>query len=210
MRQLKKQEPKQGFWKNEKGQDVPYSYVNKSDRFKERIAFSIAKEAALIEERLKTFKQSIAQAFIDCEKAVATDYNIEQTANNAVSLTWYNFDRSIKLERKINQRFDFDDALINACKVKINEFLDDKLSGVEAFVKELINDAFQTNRGKLDPKKIMSLLKYKDKITDNRYHEAMELIEKAIFNPDSKTYYTVSIRANDGQYEAINLNFSAI
>jgi hypothetical protein len=38
----------------------------------------------------------------------------------------------------------------------------------------------------------------------------MDLIDKAIRRPNSRSYYRVAIRNNQGEYESIDLNFSSI
>jgi hypothetical protein len=77
-------------------------------------------------------------------------------------------------------------------------------------IKQIVTDAFSTTRGKLDAKKVMSLLRYKDKVKDALFLESMELLEKSIRRPDSRIYHRISERQPDGSYKAIDLNFSSI
>ena len=78
------------------------------------------------------------------------------------------------------------------------------------FVKDLVTDAFSTSKGKLDAKKVMSLLKYRNKIKDYQFQEALNLIETSIRKPDSKTYFRVWERREDGSYGIVDLNFSSL
>ena len=70
--------------------------------------------------------------------------------------------------------------------------------------------AFETSRGKLDTKKVLSLKRHASRIKDKRYHEAMDLIDKAIRKPESKTYFRVWEKDENGQYKSVDLNFSSI
>jgi hypothetical protein len=124
--------------------------------------------------------------------------------------TWFNFDRSVKIEVSVNERIEFDDLTIKACKEKLDEFLSENVTSKHEMIKQIVTDAFSTTRGKLDAKKVMSLLRYKDKVKDALFLESMELLEKSIRRPDSKTYYRISERMEDGGYRVIDLNFSSI
>jgi tRNA nucleotidyltransferase/poly(A) polymerase len=126
------------------------------------------------------------------------------------NFTWFNFDRSVKVEVSIADRIDFDDLTITACKDKLDEFLDQNLDSKQEFVKQLVTDAFSTSRGKLDAKKVMSLLKYRTKIKSDLFQEALNLLESAIRRPDSRTYFRIWERDKSGEYKLIDLNFSSI
>ena len=56
----------------------------------------------------------------------------------------------------------------------------------------------------------MSLLKYRSKITAPLFQEALTLLEGSIRTPDSKTYFRIWERKEDGGYVLIDLNFSSI
>src|SRR5690606_379589 len=126
------------------------------------------------------------------------------------NFTWHNFDRSLKIEVSINERIQFDDLTITACKDKLNQLIDANNEGKVESIKDMVNDAFSTSRGKLDAKKVMSLLKYKSRIKAPVFQEAMVLLEESIRRPDSKVYFRIWKKNQDGKYENIDLNFSSI
>jgi predicted Zn-dependent protease len=126
------------------------------------------------------------------------------------NFTWFNFDRSIKIEVSINEQITFDDLTIKAAQDKLNEFLGNELSTTQEFIKELIKDAFSTSRGKLDSKKVMSLVRHKNRISDPIFQEAIALVEQSIRRPESKTYFRIWQKNEDGKYEVVDLNFSSI
>jgi hypothetical protein len=135
---------------------------------------------------------------------------IKEEQRGKGNFMWYNFDRSIRIEVKIAERIEFDDLTIKAAKAKFDEFLDANIEGKVDFAKELVLDAFTTRNGKLDVKRVLSLLKYKSKVKDAIFQEAMTHLEASIRRPDSKTYFRISVKDDNGEYQYINLDFAAI
>jgi hypothetical protein len=203
-----KQEVKNGFWTNEVGDKVPVGYINKSDKLKERHAHTLLTQSKLLNKKLKEFKELSRRLNDEVFRATMDDFKITYTGKG--NYTWFNFDRSIKFEVSINERIEFDDLTIKACKEKLDEFLSVNIESKHDFIKQLIVDAFATTRGKLDAKKVMSLLRYEDKIKDTLFQESLALLKQSIRRPDSRTYYRISERQQDGSYQVIDLNFSSI
>ena len=203
-----KQEVKQGFWLNEAGDKVPVGYINKSDKLKERHAYTLLVRAKSLNEKLAEFKGLSKRLNDEVHDAAMSDFKASPESKG--NYTWFNFDRSIKVEVSVNERIEFDDLTIKACKEKLDEFLDANVESKHDFVKQLVTDAFATTRGKLDAKKVMSLLRYEDKIKDDLFQESLALLKQSIRRPDSRTYYRISERQPDGGYQVIDLNFSSI
>lgn len=202
------QTSKNQHWVDESGNLIPYKRITPLEKLQENELSKIVKDAKNINTRLITFKSSIKKA---CDKIIA-----EFMAANSVesigkgNVTLYNFDRSIKLELDVNERIEFDDMTMKACKEKFDAFLSDNIDEKQAFVKDLVNDAFSTSRGKLDAKKVMSLLKYETRIQDPTFQEALKLMKQSIRRPDSKSYYRIWVKDEAGKYKNIDLNFSSI
>ena len=126
------------------------------------------------------------------------------------NFTFFNFDGSIKIEVQVNEMITFDTILIEKAKQKLMELVGESISEDKEFIKELVMSAFQTSRGQLDTKRVMGLKKHAKRIKDERYHDAMALIDESVRRPSSKTYFRVWLRAAQGDYESIDLNFSSI
>lgn len=204
-----KQKVKDQVWIDESGKKVPVEYVTPSARLRERHAATILKEAMLINYRLSTFKTLINKLCNEVFTKALNELNAD-AADSKGNITWYNFDRSIKVEVKINDRIEFDDITINACKGKLDEFLSQALDSKTEFLKDMVTEAFSTSKGRLDSKKVMSLTKYRSKIQNPLFQEALNLLEDSIRRPDSKTYFRVWEREPDGSYKNVELNFSSI
>jgi len=205
----KKQNPKDQFWLDETGIKIPSNRLRKSEKLRENKAFTALTKAMAINSDLVAFKELIKEATQEVLTAVYTENDVVKKDSKG-NFTWHNFDRSIKVECSINERIEFDDTLITLCKDKLNEFISDNLKGTDEFVHALVVDAFHNTKGKLDTKKVMSLLKHRSKIKDHRYGEAMNFLEQSIRRPDSKSYYRVAHKNEEGKYEYVELNFSAI
>ena len=203
-----KQELKDKYWYNEAGEKIPTEYIFSTDRLKERRAYTLLTKAKSAQAKLIELKTEFQRICDEVYAKAMADYKASgETKGN---YTWFNFDRSTKVEVSVNERVEFDDLTIKACKEKLDEFLSANIESKMAFVKELVADAFSTTRGKLDVKKVTSLLRYKDRVKDPLFQESLALIEQSIRRPSSKTYYRVSERQPDGSYKVIDLNFSSI
>lgn len=195
-------------WIDESGHEVPVEYISPGKRMQEHHAYALLKEAKNINDRLVRFKLDTQNKAKEVFDIMMKEY--ETKANSKGNFSFFNFDRSIKVEVSISERIEFDELAIAACKEKLNEFLDGNLTGKQDFVKELVADAFSTQRGKLDAKKVMALLKYRVKIKDQLFQDALNLLEGSITKPESKMYFRIWERDEQGGYQLIDLNFSSI
>lgn len=192
-------------WINHLGQEVPTAYVPTLDKKKEKAAIKYFKQAKKISEKLKELKTAVLE---DCdsiyeEMCEAEDVRTGKKGNYTVQT----FDKSIKIEVNVQERIDFDDQ-INLAQAKINEFLEEKTQGIDHDLQSLINSAFQTSKGRLDTKRILGLFKLNIKAA--KWKQAMELIRKSIDRNISKRYVRIFERNDEGEYKAIELNFSSI
>jgi hypothetical protein len=202
------QKKKDQFWIDESGNRIPYNRLTKLELKREKALGSILLDAQAINKKLSDFKKEIKLATDQVVHEFILEKGISSLGKGNVTL--FNFDRTIKVEVSISDRIEFDDLTMKACKEKFDAFLNVAIDEKQAFVKEMINDAFSTTNGKLDAKKVMSLLKYRQKIKDAVFHEAIALLEESIRRPDSKTYYRVWLKDANGEFQNIDLNFSSI
>ncbi len=196
------------LWEDEQGMKIPYTRITKVERLMERQSSKLMKEALKVNSKLSIFKTQIQDICNEVYEEFMAENNSDKKRKG--NFTWYNFNRSIKIEVSITERIEFDDLTIQACKRKLDEFLSVNVEIKDEFVKELVMDAFETSRGNLDAKKVMGLLRYKSKIKAPLFLEAMDLLEKSIRRPDSKTYFRIWVKDELGKYMNIDLNFSSI
>lgn len=203
------QKAKDGTWTDESGTSIPYNRITNAERIKERNSAKILKTALDINKRLNSFKEQVKSLCDEAYDSFMQECDIaKETKGN---FTWYNFNRTIKIEVSVNERIEFDDLTIEAAKIKFDEFLGENITSKNSFAKEMISAAFETQRaGKLDVKRVLQLTRYEKKINDPLFSEACDLINEAKRTPESKTYFRVWQQAVDGSYENIDLNFSSI
>ncbi len=196
-------------WIDEAGQSIPYSRITKVERLQERHAVKIAKEAITAHKYLKKLYTIITECSNEAYEAYMASKNIDKKPKK--NFTWFNFDRSIKIEISISEPIVFDDLTILAAKIKLDEFLNNNISSKIDLVKEMAIDTFKTKRnGKLDPAQVLRLTQYESKVKDPLFSEAVSLIREAIRKPKSKTYKRVWLKNETGKYECIDLNMSSI
>ncbi|MGB4776128.1 MAG: DUF3164 family protein [Daejeonella sp.] len=206
---ITQQKPADKMWKDEAGNSIPYARITEFERKAERLTFQKAKHAQKLHTELSEFKEDLkteAQELYDlfCKE------NGGPIGKGKGGATFFNFDRSVKIEVSIQDRIEFDPNTIELAKDKLDEVLNDGLDGAKEFIKPLVMDAFKTTGGSLDTKRVLGLRRYADRVSDVRYAEAMTLIDKAIRKPQSKEYFRIWVKDNTGEFKNIDLNFSSI
>jgi hypothetical protein len=208
--EIKQQKSSDVLWTNEDGQQIPYNRTTKLERQSEIQSAKIAKKALDINQSLTQFKEFISETAEHIYQLFLEENNGKAPGKGRGGITVYNFDRSIKIQLKVQDSISFDEMTIKEAKVLLDEVLEDGMQGAKDFVKPLVMDAFSTTNGNLDVKRVLGLRRYESKVKDERYTAAMTLISKAIRKPKSKDYYTVWIKNEEGEYEIVQLNFSNI
>lgn len=202
------QKVKEKQWIDETGRKVPIDYVSLGNRLKERSAGTLYRKAKAINKQLAAFKTEVQKLCDDVYQKMLEEHKAK--AEGKGNFSWFNFDRSIKVDVSVNPRIEFDDITIQACKQKLDEFLSENLDSKQEFVKEMVKDAFSTSKGKLDSKKVMNLLKYRSRVNAPLFQEALDLMEESVRNPSSRVYFRIWERDKQGEYKLIDLNFSSI
>lgn len=203
------QTTKNPFWTDEAGNQVPLSEITKKEKVIENVTYKIAKEAVKVNAQLVKFKEHIEGLVDTAIEAIRQNYNGKKTVFKG-NYTLYNFDRSIKVCVKVSQPIKFDEVTIEQARQLLREFLEDGLSAKNMFIKQMVLDAFETRRGQMDTKRVMGLQRYADRIKDERYAKAMQLINESIRRPESATYYQVWVRNDKGKYVSIDLDLARI
>lgn len=198
-------------WSDEAGTPIPGNRVTKSEKLRENTAYKLATKAKALSGSLAEFKSYMHEACADVVAAIRAENNIKTDGKG--NFTWYNFDQSIKVEGNVNEAIRFDSVLIEGAKEKLLHIINENVQA-EDFVKGIVIDAFQTTNGKLDTRRVLGLKKHTTRISNKairvEWDEAMALIDKSITRPESKTYYRVSVKDEQGEYQGIDLNFSSI
>lgn len=192
-------------WIDLNGNEVPAQYVPKIDKDRERITLKHLKRAKKLSEQLERFKEEL---LADCDavyEKMLADNNVPGNSKGGFSIS--TFDRDAKIEISVQERIEFDD-LISVAHKKIKLYLEEKTQGVDHDLQQIINQAFETRKGRMDVKRILGLFRLK--INHPTWMEAMELIKQSINRNNSKRYARVWEKDKNGEYRNIELNFSSI
>lgn len=192
-------------WIDVSGNEVPAQYVPKLDKERERITLKYLAKAKKLSEQLQALKDEM---LADCDAIydqMLKENNVPGNSKGGYSVS--TFDRSAKIEVSIQERIEFDD-LVTVAHEKIKQFLEAKTKGVDMDLQQLINQAFETRKGRMDVKRILGLFRLQ--ITHPLWIEAMELIKKSINRNNSKRYVRVWEKDGNGEYRNVELNFSSI
>ncbi|TSE02804.1 DUF3164 family protein [Aquimarina algiphila] len=204
-----KQTSKDKFWYDESGQAIPYNRTTKTERLMERRSSQLLKDAEGIHHKLSDFKANINLICREVYETFMKDKGLIQE-NRKGNFTWFNFNRTIKIEVSVTDRIEFDDLTIQAAKEKFHQFLDTNISSNDEFIKQMVLDAFETSKGKLDTRKVFDLIRYKTKIKKPLFQQAVQLLQESIRRPESRTYFRVWLKDENGKYNNVDLNFSSI
>ncbi|MFN8238606.1 MAG: DUF3164 family protein [Chitinophagales bacterium] len=195
--------------KDHNGYDVPVKSIRPLDLTKNNIAVKMADKFIKSNQMLTELKD---WAFKESDKIYeaqlkAYEFEGKQTAAMKGNFTFFSYDKSIKVEVQIGNKMEFDDK-INIAKAMIDEYLQDLVKGQSSDVILIVNNAFVTSRGKLDHKKILNLFTLKIKAP--KWIAAMEILKESITTNISKRYIKVWQRDDQGEYQIINVQFSAL
>lgn len=205
--------PKDTHWTNAAGDAVPFKFVPKSDKVKETLSAKIRKMALDVEVSLFELHRYMNECFGQVNQLIKEEYSIKNGKDKKQgkgSLTWYNFDKSIKIEADINDIVKWDSALMTESLNLLNDYINSSLSDNNELIAGLVKDAFSNSKNMIDSRKIFQLLKYESKIKNAKFLKACELIKQAQSLDKTKLYMRVWEKQQDGQYRNINLNFSSL
>lgn len=209
METVKFQKVSEKFWTDESGNMVQTSRLTATEKLMEKNSERIYKRSVEINELLKKFKNDIQQWCDEVYQTYVKEKNIDGKVSKG-NFTFYNFNRTVKIEVNINERIEFDELGIQSARQLLEEFLQENVQTQDDVIKQLILDAFSTRNGRLDTKKVLNLIRYRSKIKNDKFLRAIELLEESIRKPSSKTYFRLYVKDEQCKWNAVELNFSAL
>lgn len=198
-------------WYDETGQEIPSYRITKLEKMNERSSNRLLKKAKLVNKQLSELKELMRALSKDAFDMTMKEKGILNPKTKG-NYTWYNFNRTIKIEVNIHESIKFDDLIIAAAKEKFDQFLNQNITSENEFVKQMILDAFETQRSnQLDTKRVLALSRYESKIKNKLFSEAVKLISESIRRPNSKSYYRIWVKdETTGAFENVELNLSSL
>lgn len=194
-------------WTDAQGITIPFNRISKVERLKEKLSGGIAKSAIKIHGMLKDLHTEIINASKAINEEIKKEGKSKVTKGN---FTWYNFDKSLKIEVAVDDKVSFDEAMIATAREILDKFITKNVVGTDDIIRQLLNAGFHNSKGGLDKNKLMTTLSYRKKIKDQQFHAACDLIEESMSVTDTKRYYRIWIKDEQGEYQNVNLQFSNV
>lgn len=192
-------------WIDPSGATVPAQYVPAIEKKKTKSVERIVREAEKAQNQLRKVKSLLFNECDNIYDMMKADANIRTGKKGNYTISTFSKDKKIMVD--VQETLAFDDN-INFAKEKIEEYVAAKANGVDEDLLKLVHLAFESNKGKLDTKRVLGLFKLK--IQHPKWNEAMELIRKSVDRNFSKRYARIFIRQENGEYKALELNFSSL
>jgi hypothetical protein len=204
IKDLKRQSGK--TWRDAKGESVPSQYVRSYEKNDERAAQKIIKKVATAYKHLSELKE-----LVETEMGNSVKLKLEETgANGQRTHSIYSFDKTIQIKQNYLDVIQFDEGLVAAARDSFDKFFERSLTDKNRALKKIIMSAFEKKGGKLDPKAILNLFKFRKEIKDDDFQAALDFIEQASSSTPSKMYTQFYVKNKEGEYESIVLNFNSI
>ena len=195
-------------WADANGNKIPVSRITQLEKLSEKHAVTIADSGMKLQASMLKFKEHLRKLTVEVRDMFLAENNANGAARD--SFTFYNFNKEIKVEVKVNETIRFDEDKLKVCKDKFMSFLERSITSSNEFVKGIVMAAFETKRGKFDAPKLLDLLKYRKTVNDAEFSEALDALEHATNRAKTKMYFAVYIKSGDGEYVPLSLNFSAL
>lgn len=199
---------KDGNWIDSRGKTVPEEYVPELDRERDAMVERVFKRMLKLEE-------AIAHARIEALCEIDT-YLAKLAKANRVKENWKgnitldSFDGALRILRSMDDLIGFSESL-QIVKTQIDEWLRDRLNGVDESLAKVINQAFNVDKqGRVNTAMIMKLLHLD--IQDPKWLKAMAILKESIVVKASRQY--VSFQAKETteageNWRKVILNFNA-
>jgi len=188
-----------------RGQEVPTRYIPKLDMMRHRFAVKYMKKAKQLDKQMQALKTAMNKDSNAIYDLMLMDAEIKKDSKGNLTIT--SFDKGLKFEWKMKDYMQFGDE-INLAQDKINEFLKEKTADADQDLTTIVHSAFQTSKGRLDSKRILSLFGLK--IKSSKWNDAMDLIKKSMHVNTTKRYLNIYEKDAEGLYQLIPLNFSTL
>ncbi len=186
------------------GREFPVKVVDKDILKRDAVVKKIMDRAVKLNERIISDKQKMMQELEGYLDDLAQKYGLTWKGNTEL----ISFDESMKVEIRYKEKISFG-AELQLAKQKIDECLIEWTSDSNINLQAIIKEAFQVDKkGEIAKHRILALRKYS--IKDEKWKQAMELIDKAIMVTSTKQYLGFYTKQPNESFEQIVLNFSSL
>ncbi len=200
---------KDGNWLDDRGRPVPEQYIPATDKKRDQLVERTFKKVVKLSEKIAETK---------CEIVGSIDKYLDELAKeNRVRENWkgnillQNFDKSLCIERRIDDNIGFDEKL-QMVKTIVDKWIAGRLDGIDENLGKVITQAFNVDKqGRVNTAMLMKLLHLE--IEDSEWKKAMRMLKESIIVKSSKQSinFKRKVKTEAGEtWEVIVLNFNDV
>lgn len=195
------------YMRDHRGNLVPKDMVKDIDMMRNFLVLELVKKAKSVSDTISAYKYNTTKD-IDAFVALSAERYDVKYGGTKGNIQLLSFDGQYKIVKSINEYIVFDERL-QVAKQLIDECVLGWSDGARSEIKVLVNHAFEVDKqGKINTDRILGLRRLS--IEDAKWKKAMQAIHESIQITGSKEYIRVYKRNNEGKYEQIPLDLSAV
>lgn len=191
-----------------RGKDVPVEYVPALDLLKHFTTEDLLAEAMQLQQALAGFKSKCQGIGDEMYDQLMAEEEIRDKSVGGFRLT--NFDKSKFIDFKMDTVQSVDSEQLAIAKEYKNRFIEEEAGQMSEVMSELMNLAFETSDGKIDPRRGRALNKYRTRIKNKNFRKFLDHYNAAFELSYTKRYEKFMIRNDQGEYDSIILTYSRI
>lgn len=200
---------KDGNWLDDRGRPVPEQYIPATDKKRDKLVEATFKKVVKLAEKIAEHRIEIEGSIDKYLEELAKENRTRENWKGNILLQ--NFDKSLVIERRIDDHIGFDEKL-QMVKTIVDKWLSDRLDGIDENLGKVITQAFNVDKqGRVNTAMLMKLLHLE--IEDSEWKKAMRMLKESIIVKSSKQSinFKRKVKKDSGEvWETIVLNFNDI
>jgi hypothetical protein len=196
-----------GYMQDSLGRFIPMDQVKDIDKLRDQTVREIIAKVKNMQKNLVQFKAEITN---DLFSYLALSYEKygQMEGRKRGNKTMTSYDGNMRINLVVSKIIYFDERL-QVAKSLIDDCIIRWSRGSSSEIQALVNDAFQVdNQGTVNTARILGLRRLN--IDDPQWKQAMDAISDSIQINGSKEYIRFYSRDEQGKYQPISLDFSAL
>ena len=194
--------------RDHKGKDVPVDYVPALDMLKHFVTEELIAEARELEHQLAAFKAKCQGIGDEMYDQLMAEEEIRDRSVGGFRLS--NFDKSKTIDFKMDTVQSVDSEQLAIAKKYKDAFIEEESGQMSSVISDLLNLAFETSDGKIDPRRGRALNKYRSRIKNKNFRKFLDHYNAAFDLTYTKRYEKFSVRNDQGEYDSIVLTYSRV
>ena len=200
---------KDGNWLDDRGRPVPEEYVPASDKKRDALVERTFKKVLKLAEKLAETKIEIVGSIDKYLDELAKENKVRENWKGNILLQ--NFDKSLCIERRIDDNIGFDEKL-QMVKTIVDKWVAGRLNGIDENLSKVITQAFNIDKqGRVNTAMLLKLLHLE--IEDSEWKKAMRMLKESIIVKSTKQSinFRRKVKKDSGEiWETVILNFNDV